>query len=103
MEGGIICPKVPAEQMVPVASSGLYLYLSITGNEITPIATTEAPTTPVEAASKAPTNTVEIATPPRISPNKNPIDSKSFSAKPVFCRTIPIKINIGIAIKIVFC
>ncbi len=62
----------------------LYLYFIITGREITPIATTEAPTTPVDAAKSEPTRTVEIAIPPLISPNKNPIDSKSFSARPVF-------------------
>ncbi|ETX53528.1 hypothetical protein D020_2962A, partial [Vibrio parahaemolyticus SBR10290] len=44
------------------------------------MATTDAPTTPVDAASSAPTSTVEIAMPPRTPPNRRPIDSSSCSA-----------------------
>ncbi len=52
----------------------------MTGSEMTPIATTEAPTTPVEAASRVPTRTVLTAMPPRTRPNRVPMDSSSFSA-----------------------
>ena len=47
---------------------------------MTPIATTLAPTTPVDAASSAPISTVETAKPPLILPKRVPIDSKSLSA-----------------------
>ena len=73
----------------------------MTGREMTPIATTLAPTTPVDAARSAPTSTVEMAIPPRISPNKNPIDSSRRSASRDFCKTIPIKMKSGIAISMV--
>ena len=63
---------------------------------------TLAPTIPVVAARSAPTKTVLIATPPRIPPNKNAIDSRSLSAKRVFCEIIPIKIKSGTEIKILF-
>ena len=68
---------------------------------MTPIATTLAPTTPVEAANSDPTSIVEIAIPPLISPNRKPIDSRRRSASLDFCRIIPIKMNSGIAIKMV--
>jgi len=49
-----------------------------------------------------PTITVEIATPPLILPKSVPIASSSFSANLDFCKTIPIKINNGTAISILF-
>ena len=49
---------------------GAMAYADMTGKEITPIATTLAPTTPVDAANKDPTKTVLIARPPLISPNR---------------------------------
>ena len=103
MEGGIICPNVPDAQITPVDKVFLYLCLSITGSEITPIAMTLAPTTPVEAASRDPTKMVEMAKPPLILPNKSPMASNNCSANLVFCRITPIKINKGTAIKMVFC
>jgi TRAP-type mannitol/chloroaromatic compound transport system permease large subunit len=53
---------------------------NITGREMTPIATTLAPTTPVEAASNEPTKMVETAKPPRTLPNKSPIASNSWAS-----------------------
>ena len=45
----------------------------MTGSEIMPIATTDAPTTPVAAARSVPTNTTASARPPRSGPNRSPI------------------------------
>ncbi|EKD38606.1 MAG: hypothetical protein ACD_75C00677G0002 [uncultured bacterium] len=73
----------------------------MTGREITPMATTEAPTTPVEAASMVPTKTVLTAIPPRTLPNRVPMDSSSFSASCDFCRIMPIKMKRGMAIRMV--
>ena len=49
IDGGMICPSVPEAQMVPHASGLSYLYFSMTGSEISPMAITEAATTPVVA------------------------------------------------------
>ena len=76
----MICPSVPAAHIVPQPSAWSYLYFSMTGKLITPIATTLAPTTPVEAARSAPTKIVLIAIPPRISPKSIPMLSSSLSA-----------------------
>jgi hypothetical protein len=70
---------------------------------MTPIATTLAPTTPVDAASSAPTRMVDTATPPRTPPNSRAIDSSNCSASRVFCSTIPMNTNSGTAISTVFC
>ena len=59
--------------------------------------TTVAPTTPVEAASSAPTITTEIASPPRIVPNSWPIVSSSASAIFERSSTAPMKMNSGTA------
>ena len=67
------------------------------------MATTLAPTTPVDAASNAPTRMVEIARPPGRPPNSRPMDVSSCSASLVRCSTTPMKINSGTAIKTVFC
>ena len=67
------------------------------------MATTLAPTTPVEAASSAPTSTVETARPPRTEPNRRPMDSSNCSARRVFCSTMPMKMNSGTAISTTFC
>ena len=66
--------------MVPVARAGEYLFLSITGKDISPIATTVAPTIPVVAARRAPTNTTEIPSPPGTGPNKLAIVTNKSSA-----------------------
>ncbi len=54
-DGGMICASVPEAAITPEASRLSYLYLSISGSEISPIEITEAATTPVVAASSAPT------------------------------------------------
>ena len=72
------------------------------GREITPIATTLAPTTPVDAASKAPIKTVLTANPPLTFPKRTPIDSSNLVARSDFCKTIPIYIKSGTAIRILF-
>ena len=70
------------------------------GKAITAMVTTDAPTTPVVAASNAPTNTTDIAKPPRIRPNKRPIVSNNCSAIPDFSSMTPIKTNNGTANKV---
>jgi hypothetical protein len=68
---------------------------SITGSEIIPIAVTDAPTTPVAAASSVPTRTTAIARPPRIGPKSNPIVSRRSSASPDFSSIVPMKMKKG--------
>ena len=80
VEGGMICPKVPDAQITPLASLGSYPALSIAGKEIRPMVTTVAPTTPVEAARRAPTKITEIPKPPRTFPKSLPIVSSNSSA-----------------------
>ncbi len=90
MEGGMIWPRVPAAQMVPVASSGEYPLLSMVGRLRSPMVTTVAPTMPVEAASTAPTMMTDMASPPRIRPNSRAMVSRSSSASPDFSNISPI-------------
>jgi hypothetical protein len=66
MEGGMICPRVPAAATVPVDSSGRYPCRSMVGTASSPMVTTVAPTMPVEAPSNAPTTTALMASPPRM-------------------------------------
>ncbi|MNL70532.1 hypothetical protein D3C87_1955490 [compost metagenome] len=54
-DGGMICASVPDAAITPEASRLSYLYFSISGSEISPIEITDAATTPVVAASSAPT------------------------------------------------
>ncbi len=63
------------------------------GREIKPIATTVAATTPVVAASNAPTKTTANAKPPRNRPNRMPMVSSKFSAIPDFSSMAPIKMK----------
>ena len=67
---------------------------------MSPIATTVAPTIPVVAANKAPTNTTETPKPPLTGPNKFAIVNNKSSAIFERCNIIPIKINNGIAIRV---
>ena len=59
--------------------------------------TTAAPIIPVEAASKTPINTIEIASPPLVLPNSLDRSVIKSSAIPDLSIIIPIKINIGSA------
>ena len=61
-------PRSPPAQTVPVASSFEYPYLSIMGKAKRPMATTEAPIMPVQAANKVQTSIVAIASPPFTGP-----------------------------------
>ena len=64
---------------------------------------TEAATTPVVAASKAPTKITAKAKPPRIGPNNWPMVSSKSSAMPLRSRIRPIKVKKGMASKVSFC
>ena len=72
----------------------------MTGSANTPIVTTDAPTTPVEAAKRAPTATTEMASPPRKEPKSIPIVSKSSSASPDFSSITPINTKKGTATSV---
>ena len=70
------------------------------GSEIRPIEITEAATTPVVAASSAPTKITASAKPPRIGPNTWPTVSSKSSAMPERSRIRPIKVKKGTASKV---
>jgi hypothetical protein len=67
------------------------------GSEIRPIEITEAATTPVVAASSAPTKITASARPPRNGPNTWPTVSSKSSAMPLRSRISPIKVKKGTA------
>ncbi len=67
------------------------------GSEIRPIEITAAATTPVVAASSAPTRITATATPPRTGPNTWPTVSSRSSAMPERSRMMPMKVKNGIA------
>jgi hypothetical protein len=67
------------------------------GSEIRPIEITAAATTPVVAASSAPTRMTAIARPPRTGPNTWPTVSSRSSAMPERSRMMPMKVKNGIA------
>jgi len=67
------------------------------GSEISPIAMTDAATTPVVAASSAPTSTAAKAKPPRTGPKSWPIVSSRSSAMRDRSRIRPMKVKNGIA------
>ncbi|ODN68739.1 hypothetical protein A6302_03971 [Methylobrevis pamukkalensis] len=58
---------------------------------------TDAATTPVVAASSAPTKITAKARPPRIGPNSWPIVSSRSSAMPLRSRISPMKVKKGMA------
>ena len=72
------------------------------GSEINPIEMTEAATTPVVAASSAPTKMTAKASPPRTGPNSWPIVSSRSSAMPLRSRISPMKVKNGIASRVSF-
>ena len=72
------------------------------GSEINPIAITLAATTPVVAASSAPTRTTAKARPPRMGPKSWPTVSKRSSAMPERSSTIPMKVKKGMARSVSF-
>ena len=72
------------------------------GSEISPIEITEAATTPVVAASKAPTKMTAYARPPRTGPKSWPMVSNKSSAIPERSRIRPMKVKNGIASKVSF-
>ena len=93
----MIWPRVPAAVMTPADSVLEYPYRSITGMLIMPMATTLAPTTPVAAASNAPTNTTAKASPPRSRPNIIPMVVSRSSASFDFSSIVPMKMKNGTA------
>ena len=73
------------------------------GSEIRPIEITDAATTPVVAASMAPTRITAMARPPRIGPKSWPTVSSRSSAMPDRSSTSPMKVKNGIASSVSFC
>ena len=73
------------------------------GSEMSPIEITDAATTPVVAASIAPTRMTAIARPPRIGPNSWPMVSSRSSAMPDRSSTRPMNVKNGIASSVSFC
>ena len=71
-----------------------------TGNDMSPIVTTVAPTIPVLAARRAPTTIIEILKPPLIFLNAKAIFANIFAAIPDLSRMVPIKINRGTARRV---
>jgi hypothetical protein len=72
----------------------------MTGSAMRLIETTVAPTMPVEAARIAPTNTTPMAIPPRSRPKSMPTVSRSISASPERCSTIPMNTKSGTDISV---
>ena len=72
------------------------------GSEISPIEITLAATTPVVAASSAPTKITAYARPPRIGPKSCPIVSSRSSAIPDRSRISPMNVKNGIASSVSF-
>ena len=72
------------------------------GSEISPIEITEAATTPVVAASRAPTKITAKARPPRTGPNSWPMVSSRSSAMPLRSRIRPMKVKNGTASSVSF-
>ncbi len=62
--------------------------------------TTVAPTMPVDAPSRAPTTTTDIASPPFRRPNSRPMVSRSSSANPERSSITPMKTNRGTAARV---
>ena len=72
----------------------------MTGSEISPIATTVAPTIPVVAASRAPTKTTAMPSPPGIGPNNWAMVTSRSSATLDRSSMIPMKMKRGMAIRV---
>jgi hypothetical protein len=72
------------------------------GSEIRPMEMTDAATTPVVAASSAPTNITASARPPRSAPNTWPTVSSRSSAIPERCNRMPMKVKKGMARSVSF-
>jgi len=64
---------------------------------------TDAATTPVVAASSAPTKITANARPPRTGPNNWPMVSSKSSAMPLRSRMSPISVKKGMASSVSFC
>merc|ERR1711991_318879 len=92
--------RVPLAQITPADTFLLYFHFNMRGRLSIPIVTTVAPTIPVDAAIKTPTNKTEYTRPPRIFPQSLDMFSRSELAIPDFSNITPIKINRGTAIKV---
>ena len=96
----MICPRVPVAQIVPAERLGSYCLESIMGSEIKPIAITVAPTIPVLAAIRAPTNITAIARLPLKPPITSDILLSKSWARFDFSRSTPMKTNNGTATNV---
>ena len=67
------------------------------GRLMRPMVTTVAPTTPVEAASSAPTMMTEKPRPPRMLPKSRPMVVSRASAMPDRSSSTPMKMKSGTA------
>ena len=72
------------------------------GSDISPIEITDAATTPVVAASRAPTKITAKASPPRSPPNNWPMVSSRSSAMPERSSSSPMKVKNGTASRVSF-
>ena len=102
IEGGIRMPSVPEAATTPAARRLSYPASSMIGREMVASSTTEAPTMPVEAASRMPISTTAMASPPLTRPRVSANDRISFSASPDWSSISPMKTNIGKATSTAF-
>ena len=99
MLGGMRMPSVPDAAIVPVASSMLYLRWIITGSAIRLIITTDAPMIPVVAARMVPMTVTARASPPGVRRSSTCRQCSRFAATPDRSSMVPMKMNIGIAVR----
>ena len=100
IDGGMICPSVPDAATMPPARRSPYPARSSDGSAITVSVATDAPTTPVEAASTPPTSTTATPRPPG-TPRKQALSPRnSACATPACWSRKPMRMNSGIASSI---
>ena len=93
--GGISMPRVPPAAIEAVASESAYLYLRISGIATLDIVAAVAIDEPEIAENIPQATTVDIASPPFLSPKKAYAALYSCFAIPPFSTRSPIKINNG--------
>ncbi len=100
IEDGIRIPSVPAEAIVPTASSLLKPRSIIAGKAMSVSITTEAPTMPVVAAMMVPISVTDIASPTGTRRMSTCRQCSKSLATPLRSSTVPMKMNIGTATRI---